>query len=180
MRTIRALVLLVASCTAMSANARQLHPPEQIVVEPTGRLQLAAQARRSHLLGAVDLYTVAIYGAGAIDRARLASVDVAKALRIDVTYIEDIRRRVALDWRGELVPRLEPAAVAHLRGVFAPLQHGDAVQVEYVPAKGTIVRVNKAVAVSGAHHDLMLAFLDHWLGERPLSEEIKRMLLASL
>jgi hypothetical protein len=27
---------------------------------------------------------------------------------------------------------------------------------------------------------LMLAFLDHWLGDRPLSEEIKRTLLASL
>jgi hypothetical protein len=33
------------------------------------------------------------------------------------------------------------------------------------------------VAVSGAHHDLMLAFLDHWLGQQPVSEEIKRMLL---
>lgn len=51
--------------------------------------------------------------------------------------------------------------------------------VEYVPAKGTVVRVNRAVAVSGAHHELMLAFLDHWLGQRPLSEEIKRTLLGS-
>lgn len=31
--------------------------------------------------------------------------------------------------------------------------------IEYVPNKGTFVRVNRAVAVSGANHDLMLAFL---------------------
>jgi hypothetical protein len=53
------------------------------------------------------------------------------------------------------------------------------IAVEFVPAKGTTVRVNKAVAVTGAHHDLMLAFLDHWIGERPLSEELKRALLRS-
>jgi hypothetical protein len=51
------------------------------------------------------------------------------------------------------------------------------VQIEFAPEKGTTVRVNKAVAVSGGHHDLMLAFLDHWLGQRPVSEEIKRTLL---
>jgi hypothetical protein len=34
--------------------------------------------------------------------------------------------------------------------------------------------------VSGAHHDLMLAFLDHWLGDRPVSEDIKRTLLAGM
>jgi hypothetical protein len=53
------------------------------------------------------------------------------------------------------------------------------VLIEYVPGKGTTVRVNKAVAVGGVNHDLMLAFLDHWLGQRPVSEEIKRTLLAS-
>jgi len=38
------------------------------------------------------------------------------------------------------------------------------------------VRVNDATAVSGAKHDLMIAFLDHWLGQQPVSEEMKRTL----
>jgi hypothetical protein len=111
------------------------------------------------------------------DRAHLISPDVTKALRIVVTYREDLHRRVALDWRKELIPRLDLTATAHLRGTFAPLKEGDIVQIEYVPTKGTVVRVNRAVAVSGANHDLMLAFLDHWLGQRPVSETIKRTLL---
>jgi hypothetical protein len=181
MHPVYAMVVLLATwCATVPANARQVRPPEQIVVETTGPLQLAAHARRTHLLGAIDLYTIGIYSAGEMDRARLGSPDVSKVLRIDVTYREDVRRPMALDWRRELVPPLEAAGVAHLRGVFAPLQYGDCVQIEYVPAKGTTVRVNKGVAGSVAQHDLMLAFLDHWLGDRPVSEELKRTLLASL
>jgi hypothetical protein len=88
-----------------------------------------------------------------------------------------IRRRLPFDWRGELVPPLEPGATAHLRGVFTPLFEDDIVLVEYAPGRGTTVRVNRGVAVNAAHHDLMLAFLDHWLGPRPVSEEMKRTLL---
>jgi hypothetical protein len=69
--------------------------------------------------------------------------------------------------------RVEPGATAHIERSFAPIQHGDTVIIEYVPARGTMVRVNKGVAVSGAHHDLTLAFLDHSIGQRPLSESTR-------
>jgi hypothetical protein len=173
---VTALIISVGA----SLGARENRPPEHITVGGSEPLRLCGHARRTHLLGTVDLYTVALYSDGAGDRARLASADVPKALRIEVTYLDDLRRRVAIDWRRELVPSLEPQAVAHLRGSFAPLRRDDVVHVEYLPHKGTAVRVNKGVAVSGAHHDLMLAFLDHWLGNRPVSEEIKRTLLAGI
>jgi len=80
-------------------------------------------------------------------------------------------------WRRELVPRLDAAATAHISGVFAPLRHADTVVISYAPGKGTTVRVNSSITASAAHHDLMLAFLDHWLGQRPLSESLKRALL---
>jgi hypothetical protein len=51
------------------------------------------------------------------------------------------------------------------------------VLIEYVPGKGTAVRVDKTVAATGAHHDLMLAFLDPWLGQRPVSGDMKRALI---
>lgn len=165
--------------TTTSPHAREVHPPEQIVVNGSDPLRLSGHARRMHLLGTVGLYTLALYSNGPIDRTRLASADVAKVLRINVTYEDDLGRPPTIDWRRELIPQLAPSALAHLRGTFAPLRRGDIVQIVYVPAKGTSVRVNRAVSVSAAHHDVMLAFLDHWLGERPVSEEIKRTLLAS-
>ncbi len=176
----RTVVCAVAVATSLSGSARAepLNHPPAVTPDGASPLPLAAEAARVHLLGAVEMYTLALYVEGpALDRQVLASPDVAKALRIEITYEEDLRRRLPFDWRRELVPRLEPAATTHLRGSFAPVRDGDVVLIEYAPGRGTTVRVNKGVAVSGAHHDLMLAFLDHWLGQRPVSEEIKRQLL---
>jgi Chalcone isomerase-like len=170
--------LTLVMCAAASSRAKDERPPSHLVLDGIGTVPLAAHARRTYLVDAVEIYTVAIYINGSLNLQRLAAADVAKALRIDVTHIDDLRRRIPYDWRRELVPSLEPAATAHLRGTFAPLQHGVSVVVEYGATKGTTIRVNGAVAVSHAHHDLMLAFLDHWLGQRPVSEDIKRMLLA--
>lgn len=171
--------LAIALSSVAPPGANDAQPPGQLVLDAVGTIPLAAHAHRTHLLAAVETYTVAVYLNGSLNQEHLAAADVPKVLRIAVTYIDDLRRRMPHDWRRELVPDLEPAATAHLRGTFAALRNGDVVLVEYAPARGTTVRVNRAVAVPGAHHDLMLAFLDHWLGQRPVSEDLKRTLLDS-
>jgi len=133
------------------------------------------------MLGLLDLYSVAMYvEAGRLDHAHLLSPSVPKAIRILIEYEENLRRPVWNEWRHELIPRLNAAGAAHLRGAFASLSDGDVVLIEYVPGQGTTVRVNKAVAITGASHELMLAYLDHRLGQRPVSEEMKRTLLAGV
>jgi len=42
------------------------------------------------------------------------------------------------------------------------------------------VRVNDRISVSTGHHDLMLAFLDRWIGQRPVSEEMEAAPLGRL
>jgi hypothetical protein len=175
--------LTIASAVVLSAGAQPIDHPATFTPEGTVlSLARAGQAARVHLLGFYDLYSLALYvDVPPIDRARLLSPDVPKALRIDIRYRDDLsRRKPAIDWQGELIPRLEADAIAHLRGAFAPLRQGDIVLVEYVPARGTTVRINKGVTVPAAGHDLMLAFLDHWIGQRPVSDEIKRTLLGIL
>jgi Chalcone isomerase-like len=169
---------VIASIVTIPAGAQGGEQLPTLVAQGSTSLSRAGHATRVHLLGSVEIYTVGVYVEGATsDRQRLLSPDVSKALRIEIRYTEDLHRRVPFDWRRELIPVLEPAATAHLRGVFAPLTAGDVVLIEYVPWKGTAVRVNDATAVSGAKHELMMAFLDHWLGQRPVSEEMKRTLV---
>lgn len=170
------VMALILSMSAASALAQPL-PPATVTPDGSAPLPLTGQARRARLLGLQDLYSIALYSGGSsADRAYLVSADVAKALRIAITYEDDLRRPTTREWMRELVPDLEPAETAHLHRAFAPLRHGDVVLVEYSPAKGTFVRVNRSIAVSGGHHELMLAFLDHWLGQRPVSQVIKRAL----
>lgn len=167
-----AMILMVVA--AVPVRVQVQHPSSLTVgsdvVERTG------QAERRHLLGAQDLYSVALYRPPSAGQAQLASADVPKAIRIVVTFKEDLQRPFIPDWRGELIPRIDADATSLLRSTFAPLRQGDVILVEYVPGKGTSLRVNKLVAVSDAHHDLMLAYLDHWIGQRPVSEDLKRAL----
>jgi hypothetical protein len=171
--------VLIASIFSVAARAQSVEHPQSITPDGGTPVPRVGEAMRVHMLGLIDLYSLALYVAGPATRANLLSPDVAKVLRLQIVFEEDPRYRIGVDWRAELVPRLESAAAAHLRGTFAPLRGGDVVLIEYVPGKGTRVHVNKAVAVGGVNHDLMLAFLDHWLGQRPVSEEIKRTLLGS-
>lgn len=160
---------------SMSASPNSSEPPATLRVDGAP-LARAGQVSRDHLLGLIQIYNVALYADGPVDRARLSSPQSAKALRIEVTHNND-DRRLPVEWWRELIPRLEAQAVAHLRGTFAGLRSGDVLQVEYVPGQGTTLRVGKAVVVTGANHDLMMAFLDNWIGQRPISEEMKRALL---
>jgi hypothetical protein len=172
--------LAIASVTGFPAAAQaQGHPPA-LALEGGAQLSRAGQATRTHLLGAVELYSVAVYADGPVlDRAQLQSPDVPKAVRIEIGYQDNLRRQIWIDWHRELVPELSPAATSHLRGAFASLRRGDVVLVEYVPGRGTTIRVDKSVVASDASHDLMLAFLEHWLGQRPVSEELKQALIGT-
>lgn len=175
-----AIALVIATTVALSAGAQPAGHPATISVDAAPPLPRIAQAARVHLFGLVELYSLALYSdAPTVDRAHLVSPDAPKVLRIEIRFKDDLRRQVAVDWRSELIPRLIPSASEHLRQTFAPLTQGDVVLVEYLPARGTTLHVNKAVVVTGASHDLMVAFLNHWLGQRPVSEEIKRTLLGS-
>ena len=180
MRSLPLGALVVASVLAARVHAQPVDQPSTLTLDAAVTVSRACQATRAHLLGLVDLYDVGIYADRApIDRQGLLSAGVPKAVRVEIRYKEDLRRRPVIDWQRELVPRLEPAAVTLLRGAYGTLRQGDVILVEYMPEKGTSVRVNRAVAVSGADHELMLAFLDHWIGQQPVSEELKRALLGS-
>ena len=177
MRFVRFAALGLVVLVSAPAHAQLAQPPS-VALEGGDSLPLAAHATRAHYLGSVDLYDVAVYAGGAIsDAARLVSPETPKAIRILVLFQPDLQRRMVLDWQRELIPAIEPDAAAILRGKFAPIVRGDVVSIEYAPGKGTSVRVNKGVAVTRGSHDLMLSFLDHWLGQRPLSPELKAALL---
>jgi hypothetical protein len=171
---------VISALLLLPAGAQSPEHPPSVTPEGGAPVRKATEAARVDLLGAREFYTLAVYVNGSpADSASLRSPDVPKALRIAVTFKEDLSRRVPLDWRRELVPALDAQGSAHLRGTFAPLRYGDVVLIEYVPKKGTAVSVNTSTTVGEASHDLMLAFLDHWMGQRPVSEAIKKALLGS-
>jgi hypothetical protein len=123
--------LLIAASVSASGGGEREFPPGEIMVEGAGRLPAAAHVRRTHLLGAIEIYSITVYVDGSVlDMARIASPDVAKVLRVEVSFEGDPGRPLPFDWRRELVPAVEAAATAHLRGIFAPVRQGVSCTIE--------------------------------------------------
>ena len=175
----RSYVALVAAIVSVLGTPAALHgqSPADVRVGDTP-LTLVAEGSRMDQLGGEALYTVAVYAeARPLDVVSLASADTVKALRIEVLRDDDPFSPLTRPWRRELVPRLDRAATTHLLAIVGPARKGVVLTVEYKPGKGTTIRGNKLTAVSRAPHGLMVAFLDQWLGQRPVSEDLKRTLL---
>jgi hypothetical protein len=175
----RRYAAVIAAIVSLAGTAAAVHgqSPAEVRVGYTP-LTLVAEGLRTDQLGGNPLYTVAVYAeARPLDLAHLASEDVAKALRIEVTSDDDPFSPLTRPWRRELVPRLDPAASAQLLAITAPIRKSDVLLIEYTPGKGTTIQGNARTAVSRAPHGLMVAFLDQWLGQRPVSEDLKRALL---
>lgn len=175
----RGFVAIIAAIVSLTARPTVLHgqSPAELRAGYTP-LTLVAEGSRTDQLGGEVLYNVAVYAQQQpLDLAGLASADVAKALRIEIDLDDDPFNPLTRRWRRELVPRLDAPAAAQLLAITAAARKGDVLVVEYEPGKGTTIRGNNATAVSRAPHGLMVAFLDNWLGQRPVSEELKRILL---
>lgn len=175
-RVSHAAFMAIAVVWSSVPSQGQSAPPRALTPAGASALALVGHATRAHLAGVEDLYNIALYGPVPFDEKAIVSEDIPKALRIEITYERDWHRP-AVVWHRELVPRLDAAAARHLERGFAPLRRGDVVLIEYAPGRGTTVRHNRSITLLSAPHELMLAFLDHWLGQRPVSEEVKRALL---
>jgi hypothetical protein len=179
-------VLIVIALGAALVSAREVQARASAgqggdALELSGGPSLTrlAQATRMERLGSIPVYTVTLYASTRVpEPAGLSRSDIAKAVRVDVQYDPGLRPRVPVDWRRELVPNLNAAAVSSLERGFAALEAGDVLIVSYVPGRGTSIRLNRNTIVAEGEHDVMLAFLDHWLGQRPVSQDIKSALVA--
>lgn len=140
------------------------------------RLALNGEAVRSELLGMIELYRIGLYlSAPAADTAGLTR-DRAKALRLQILH--DTRSsRIPAEWRNELQPALTTAEQQTLRVAYTRLQAGDTLTISYVPGEGTHVAVNDDIVLRSEGADVMHAFLDQWLGQDPVSDDIKSALL---
>src|SRR5262245_2963809 len=99
-------VLLFSFLVGTSPDQAPAADPATITLDGGPVLPLAAQAQRRHLLGSVPLYSVAIYSDVPLRDVSLSSPATPKAALIRVTFEPDLKRRVTLDWRGELIPPL--------------------------------------------------------------------------
>jgi Chalcone isomerase-like len=144
-------------------------------VEVAGKtLHLVGGGIREATFLQIDVYTGAFYAEHAgCDFQRMVTADEVKMLRMD--FVRDVPgKKMASNMRDNFKKQSPRGASGDLRvriesflKVFTNnVKEGDAIEVRYVPGKGTAVRINgKAVGAPVQGHDFMKVLWRIWFSK---------------
>jgi hypothetical protein len=160
-------------------------------VDPRARVagvELALNGAGLRRLFLANVYVIGLYMPERTNSADTA-IEATGPKRIALTFLRDVTAQALVDALYEGIrdsstetefTRLKTAAEA-LSAVMLPLRTakaGDVVALDYLPGAGSQVVMNgRAVGQPIPGHDLYRALLRIWLGEPPVDNNLKRLLL---
>ena len=169
-------LLLGLAGPAWSAQVAGVTVPPTETVQ--GRqLRLVGCASREMLW--MNLYALSLYLPRPMDDASaILGESMPKLLRLDVTYDGRVPNGLPEDWASRLREEVSREFLRTLRGLYNDLRGGDTVRIAYVPGEGTTLSVNGRTVVSRPGGALMDSMLELWIGQDPVSGDVKRLLLS--
>lgn len=166
-------VMVTATAAAAPATA-ETTPPRNLAIEDA-LLVLNGHGVRERMW--TDIYDLALYLPKASANLRyIFDPATPKAIRIRVLY-DDIPEDMPDDWVAMFRSELSPQAFRRLDRAYRQLRVGDVLVVRYAPMTGTRILVNGRAVVDDSGHGLIQGVLRRWLGDDPVSENLRRLLL---
>jgi hypothetical protein len=126
-----------------------------------------------------DVYALGLY----LPRAQttvgyIRDPSTAKALRLKVAYEGDVPDELPDKWQEALRRAYSQDLVRTLQGHYRTLKTGDTLTASYAPGRDTTILLNGEPIISKPGHGLMDALLGLWIGRDPVSEDMRREILA--
>ena len=109
--------------------------------------------------------------------AKGVSGHVAKLIRLDITYDGQVPDGLPSTWKEQLQQHVSQEFQRTMSGLHDSLKGGDTVRVSFVPGRGTVVTVNGRQVATRPGDDALNAMLQLWTGPKPVSNDMKRLLL---
>lgn len=173
---LRAAAILLVLFTPVSAVADDRAGLPETLVVAGETLQLNGYGEREILWA--EIYRAALYlPRRSADVGFIRDAGTAKALQI-LTLASDIPDRMPSDWRTVFREELSRELFGKLRNAYRDLVQGDVLTFAYAQGAGTTVSVNGDAILTDPGHGLMADLLDQWVGEDPVSRNLRRLLLA--
>jgi hypothetical protein len=177
--TTAARIACAALCGALVVQPAAAQPETMRIGDQ--ELTQVSEATRSRLFGMMDIYRVGLYMPPArFTVESLRDPGTAKALSVVILYDGSLPDAIPEEWREELMPVLAPGQQQTLRRAFARLRPDDQIAIEYLPKQGTTLKISGREVLADKGGALMGAFLDVWMGQSPVSEDLKRDLMEGL
>ncbi len=165
---------LAAAQPAWSASVDGHVVPDEMTVADTV-LPLASCALREESIA--DLYVVALYLPPQAEPRQAVREDVAKGVLVQVVYEGRVPDAVPDDWSEALREELDSEMRAALQDAYADVKTGDVIAVAYTPDSGTTITIGGRQVAAQPGDGPIAALLEMWVGVRPVSADLKRLLL---
>ncbi len=126
-----------------------------------------------------DLYLVSLYTEDrSNDLYRYRSTATPKAVRLEILYDGDVPDQIPSEWRSHLREEISREMFMVLQDLFQEVETNDVVVIAYEPQEGNALYVNGERQAFKPNGDLIHALLDLWLGQEPVSKNLRRLLLS--
>jgi len=187
MRLFICCCLLLASCAGVQAKELEGVMVQETVVMDDGReLHLNGAGVRSKFF--FDIYVIALYLEHQVNTVdQVLAEDGRKRVAMHFLYDKVERDKLVAAWdegfvgntgAGEL--RVLQPRIEQFNSLFRDAVKGDIIILDYVPGIGTKVLINNEEQGVTPGKDFNDALLRIWLGEKPVTKDLKKELLAGL
>lgn len=175
------IMLVALSGLALAVEIKGVRFSDTLVVDQTElRLNGVAVLKWAMLF---DVYAGALYLPGGVP-GQAWSNDVAK--RLELSYFREIEAKGFAEasdkiLQDNLLPAEYRALAKRLQtfyGFFRDVKPGDRYSINYIPGKGTELRLNEQPLGQVPGSDFAAAYFGIWLGAEPISKEFRDRLLA--
>jgi hypothetical protein len=183
-------VFLVCFCLLFALPAAALEiagvsVPESIKTDDGVTLSLNGVGIRTKLF--FDIYIAQLYlEKPAAEAKDVLAADSHKRMAMHFLYKNVEKAKLVEAWNEGFLGNTSPEQLAELKGridqfnaMFTDVKKGDVIILDYVPGSGTkvtVAGVEKGVIPGKDFNDAMLLI---WLGESPVSKDLKAKLLGS-
>tara|TARA_R110002074_G_scaffold98638_1_gene213597 strand:- start:247 stop:813 length:567 start_codon:yes stop_codon:yes gene_type:complete len=159
-----------------SAIASESELPESIVVSDFSLLLNGSGSRKKFLL--VKIYDIALYLPRRISNHRDINKQIPQAFLINIRFDSNKSFGIPRAWREELLPLLNSEQESKLKAALVRANVSDKFRVEYAPDIGTKILLEDELLLIESGYDLMAAFIDVWLGPKPVSVKLASALMS--
>ena len=178
--------LVAASATARAAGIAGTEIPDTLRLTNTEHeLVLNGGGVREKFF--MDIYVGALYlPARTNDAQAILSDDGPASVRMHFLYKEVSRQKIVDGWHDGLSANLSPAEFTALQpqlekfdSLFHTVRRGDVISIDYIPDTGTEVRINNEWRGVIPGNAFYRALLKIWLGNKPVSDDLKQGMLGN-
>lgn len=156
--------------------------PDSITVAETSLALNGAGVRKKFFM---DIYIAGLYlPAKTTDSAAILSDKGPASVWMYILYDKISKEKITDGWTDGMRANLPENEIQELDPVlesfnklFMAVHKGDVIQIDYLPGKGTEVRINNEWRGIVGDNRFFRALLNVWLGPKPVTKEIKAAML---